>query len=377
MRRLPRTLLALALASAAAPAFADVPLFEVGGSKVATEGLLQYDWNDFHDDLADLDGDPFDDDSNEHAIRRAEIVLKGAGPGPFSWAVGYDFHAEKFLDAYGAWKFDQGTTLTVGQSKVPVGLEALGSSRNHDFVAVSSAGLFSFGRRLGIKAQHATGDWTFTGSAFGREYGDETARGGGFAARAAWTPILTEGRFLHLATSLADADTNSDTIRLRARPQADLAVVRLVDAGTMRDADRLRTLGFEAAWVDGPVKLQGEWLHGRVDRYDATDFDADAAYASAVWNLTGETWTYKNATIATPGPASPGRGLWQLGARWDHVNLDDGAVEGGTMDALTLGVNWYWRQHVRLSLNHVSVWSERNGVDDDPSIVEARVQLHW
>ena len=76
-------------------------------------------------------------------------------------------------------------------------------------------------------------------------------------------------------------------------------------------------------------------------------------------------------------PASPTRGLWQLGARVDHVDLDDGAVAGGTMDALTLGVNWYWSRHLRLSANYVMVDSERMGLSDDPDIVEARVQLHW
>jgi phosphate-selective porin OprO and OprP len=374
----PRLVAAAVLAALSAPAFADVPLFEAGGTAVSTEGLLQYDWNGFDDDVADLDGDPFDDDSSEYAMRRAEVVLKGAGPGKFSWALGYDFAAEKFLDAYGAWKFDSGTTLTVGQSKVPVGLEALGSSRTHDFVAVSAASMFSFGRRLGIKAQHVAGDWTLTGSAFGREYGELTARGGGFAARAAWAPVQAEGRLLHLAASLADADTNGDTVRLRARPQADLAVVRLADAGTMRDADRLRTVGVEGAWVHGPFKVQAEWLHGDVDRYGGSpDFGADAGYVSAVWNVTGETWTYKAGTIATAAPASPAAGLWQLGLRHDRVDLDDGTVAGGTMSAWTAGVNWYWRRHVRLSLNHVRVESERAGVDDDPSIVEARVQLHW
>lgn len=368
--------LAVAFAAVAAPAAAEVPLFEAGGTAVSTEGLLQYDWNGFDDDIADLDGDPFDDDSSEYAVRRAELVLKGAGPGGFSWALGYDFAAEKFLDAYGAWKFDGGTTLTVGQSKVPVGLEALGSSRTHDFVAVSAASMFSFGRRMGLKAQHVAGGWTLTGSAFGREYGDGTARGTGFAARAAWAPINADGHLLHLAASLADADTNADTLRLRARPQADLAVVRLADAGTMRNADRLRTLGFEGAWVNGPVKLQGEWLHGRVDRYDAADFGANAGYLSAMWNVTGETWGYKAGTIPVPGPAAP-RGLWQLGARLDHVDLDDGAIDGGTMDALTLGVNWYWKKHLRLSANYVMVASERMGLSDDPDIVEARVQLHW
>ena len=47
------------------------------------------------------------------------------------------------------------------------------------------------------------------------------------------------------------------------------------------------------------------------------------------------------------------------------------------MDALTLGVNWYWSRHLRLSANYVMVDSERMGLSDDPDIVEARVQLHW
>ena len=69
--------------------------------------------------------------------------------------------------------------------------------------------------------------------------------------------------------------------------------------------------------------------------------------------------------------------MWQLGARLDHVNLDDGPIAGGTMDALTLGVNWYAGRHVRLSANYVRVESERMGLSDDPHIVEGRVQLHW
>ena len=375
--RPPVCVLAVALAALAAPVAAEVPLFEAGDTAVSLEGLVQYDGNWFHDDVADLDGDPFDDDSSEYAVRRAEVAIKGSGSGGFSWALGYDFASEKFLDAYGAWKSEAGTLLTVGQSKVPLGLEALGSSRTHDFIAVSSASMFSLGRRLGLKAQHTTGDWTFAAAAFGREYGDDAARGGGFAARAAWAPVDGDGRLLHLGAAIADSDTDADTLRLRARPQADLAVVRLADAGTMRDADRLRAFGLEGAWITGPVKLQGEWLHGRVDRYGPTgDFDADAGYLSAVWNLTGETWSYKAGTIGTPSPAAA-RGLWQLGARLDHVNLDDGPIAGGTMDALTLGVNWYAGRHVRLSANYVRVESERMGLSDDPHIVEGRVQLHW
>ena len=53
------------------------------------------------------------------------------------------------------------------------------------------------------------------------------------------------------------------------------------------------------------------------------------------------------------------------------------------MDSITAGVNWYWRSNFKFALNYVKVQSTkyssttRTFVDDDPSIVEARVQFYW
>jgi phosphate-selective porin OprO/OprP len=52
-------------------------------------------------------------------------------------------------------------------------------------------------------------------------------------------------------------------------------------------------------------------------------------------------------------------------------------VPGGKMDTWTAGVNWYWRSNFKFMLNYVGADSERAGVDDDPSIVEARVQFYF
>src|SRR5688500_11276415 len=148
---LARTALAVALAALAAPAVAAVPVTTVGDTDITVEGLLQYDVNDFHSDVLDLDGPPAGD-SAEHGIRRAEVVLKGAGDGPLAWVVGYDFKADRWLDVNAAWKFDGGRTLVVGQSKVPIGLEELGSSRTNDFIAKAGATTtFAPGRRLGVQ----------------------------------------------------------------------------------------------------------------------------------------------------------------------------------------------------------------------------------
>ncbi len=59
------------------------------------------------------------------------------------------------------------------------------------------------------------------------------------------------------------------------------------------------------------------------------------------------------------------------------IDLDDGAVQGGRQEAVTAGVNRYAGKHLKLMLNHVRVSSRRHGIDDDPSIWEARAQLSW
>ena len=69
--------------------------------------------------------------------------------------------------------------------------------------------------------------------------------------------------------------------------------------------------------------------------------------------------------------------MWQVGLRYDTMDLDDGAVLGGRMDTLTAGVNWYWRSNFKVGLNYVKVDSERRGVEDNPNVLEARLQFYW
>jgi phosphate-selective porin OprO/OprP len=148
-------------------------------------------------------------------------------------------------------------------------------------------------------------------------------------------------------------------------------------------------------------------------RTGVDDFSGSAGYVSAVWNITGENFGYKAGVPTTPLPNNPGSGMWQVGLRYDTIDLNDGSlvpgatptsapvvngVLGGEMDTLTLGVNWYLRSNFKLMLNYVKVDSSRyigrtsatyandainnnrtfNAVvDDSPNILEARVQFYW
>jgi phosphate-selective porin OprO and OprP len=383
MNAAPQLLLAAAFATAAPLAHAEIRLDTLGAMKISFEGMLQADGNWFDDDVVDLNGT---DGDSETELRRAELILKGKAE-RFDWVVGYDAKADKFLDSNLRWKLGSGYLLG-GQYKQPISLEELSSTKNNDFIAKALVtNLFGVGRRLGVGYGRDAGSWGYQVSAFGRELTEGLAHGSGFAARGHFAPINTTGHLLHLGLAVADYDTDADTLRLRARPGADLATARLIDTGPLRNTDRQRTIGVETLWVHGPLKLQGEYMRTRVARYASgsqpgADFIGDSGYVSGVWNIGGETWGYKAGVPGTPSPQASA-GLWQLGLRHDHADLDHGPVRGGEESNWTLGANWYWRANLKLSANYVKVDSRRFvspaiGLrSDDPAIAEVRAQLHW
>jgi phosphate-selective porin OprO/OprP len=274
----------------------------------------------------------------------------------------------------------------------------------------------SIARRLGVMYNFGDNDWAIQASYFVRELTEHpapTPHGPGWGLRGYWAPINTAGSIFHMGLSYNIYDTFMDTVQWRARPMADLSN-RIIDTGALRDTNLVKTAGVETFWVTGPFKLQAEYIDSKTERYRApSDFSGSAGYLSGVWNITGETWGYKNGTPTTPLPTDPGLGMWQLGLRYDTINLNDGelfpgatptsapvvtGVLGGEMDSWTLGLNWYWRSNFKFMLNYVVVNSSRyigrtsatyaenpannnrtfnRVVDDNPNIFEARLQFYW
>ena len=376
-RLVPRTL--ACLIAAAPAAHAESALDVISGSEISLEGLIQADGNWFDNDVTDLNGTSVNGKDSEFELRRAEIVLKGKGT-MFDWVLGYDAKADKYLDANVKWKLGS-NSLTFGQYKQPNSLEELSSTKNNDFISKAMVtNLFAVARRTGIAYADDQGSWGYTASYFGRELTRNLAQGQGFGGRLYYAPINTKGNVLHFAVSAVDYDTDSDTSRWRVRPDADLSAVRLVDTGNILNTDRVRTYGVEGLWFSGPFKLQGEYMQSRTSRTDATsapDFTGNSWYLYGVWNLTGETWSYKGGVPGTPLPNNPASGMWQLGLRYDKTDLDDGVVRGGEQDNITIGVNWYLRSNFKLAANYVKVSSTRRDINDDPNILEARAQFYW
>lgn len=409
--KLSRSTLSVALLAAlAAPAaHAEVALDVIGGSEVSFEGLVQADFYKFGVDTIDYGVDAnattacstsTDCDGKEYLqeMRRAELVLKGKGPGNIEWVLGYDAKDDKFLDANVKYKFGNNANhfVQVGQFKQPgATMEELSSTKNNDFIAKSSiTNSVGTPRRVGIQYNIGDVNWGVTGSYFSRELSRNREHGAGYALRGYWAPINEAGNILHIGASYLDKDTDADALQLRARPMADMVSRRFVDTGKMINSDRNSVIGVEGLWVKGPFKLQTEYMTTDVKRYGSfDDYSADGYYVSGLWNITGETWGYKAGVPTTGLPDDPAKGMWQVGLRYDTIDLDDGSpiagtnrvdgVLGGKMDSWTVGVNWYWRSNFKFMLNYVMVDQEkysttlRANTEDNPNVVEARAQFYW
>jgi phosphate-selective porin OprO/OprP len=310
--KLSRRILSVALLAAiAAPAaHAEVPIDVIAGSEITFEGLLQADANWFNSDVANLNGDAQDGRDFDGELRRAELVLKGKGPGNLEWVIGYDAKADKWLDTNLKYKLGGNANhyLQFGQFKQPNSLEELSSTKNNDFISKATiTNTWAVARRVGAAYSVGDANWSITGAYFDDELKRGLAAGAGYGVRGTWAPINATGSILHLGLSYVNYDAELpavgannlvDTQRWRARPQADLSGTRLIDTGNLALADKVATTGVEAFWVHGPLKLQGEYMRSTTSRGGAfSDFTGTGAYVSAVWNV-------RPPTSPAPAPRS-------------------------------------------------------------------------
>ena len=166
-------------------------------------------------------------------------------------------------------------------------------------------------------------------------------------------------------------------MKLSARPEARPADEKLVKTGKIDQVDRIALVGLESAWQQGPVSVQAEWMRSHLRRASGQpSLDFDGWYVAGSWFVTGEVQRYRDGRFKGIDITRPG-GAWELAARYSRVNLDDRDTRGGRENNITLGLNWYANDHVRLMLNYIDVRSQRRGLSDNPRILLLRAQIAY
>ncbi len=409
--------LALILVLTAASALADAPVVDTRGKlevrsadgdfRFRVDGRVHFDGNWFQDDNA------VDFGSGTH-LRRARLGMEGQLWRDWHFKFSYDFTGSGragVQDAYLRYTGLGRQVVTVGHFKEPISLEVLTGANAVPFVERSLPTVLAPSRSVGVGV---VTPWherlTTTLGVFGEgiaKLGDTDPattgldEGWGASGRLVYTPVRADRRLLHLGLAAGHRRANdlggthqATPLRVRQRPEASLTSIRLVDTGDLADTERLTIRGLEAAWVHGPVSLQGEYLAMTVVR--ATDGSVDPTlqgfYVLASWLVTGESRRYNQATGAFGNPrvrrvaGQGGPGAWELLARYSRLDLTDqpdraGGVLGGEEANLTVGVTWYPNDNLRFMLNYVKVLEvDRPGHafhGTEPGIVLVRTQVVW
>jgi len=259
-------------------------------------------------------------------------------------------------------------TVTIGNFQTPMTLEGVASSRDITFMEPSSPiQAFAPGVKFGIQTARTAFNERVTWAAglfadgFARDIGDASQALGRVIGRATWLPLYNEDpvspELIHLGLGGNYLLLPYGDVRYQSRPEAHLAP-NLVDTGNI-PAENAFSLSAEAAWVKGPYSLQGEYLHAFIKEKDGGNFNFKGFYVSGSWFLTGESRPYDKAS-GVFGKVLPkknlsikngGLGAWELGVRYSHLDLNDGPVQGGRMNILMGGLNWYWNPVFKLRLN--------------------------
>ena len=337
-------------------------------------------------------GQQFQDFEPGLEVRRARVYAKGDClillPVSYELEIGYvpnQFYIEKSYIALRDLALIG--DLRVGQYQPPMGLDVITSSRDITFMEPSSAlqalapGT-SAGAQIGRTIFNERASWrlgAFT-EGVGTDYGDASKDYGRAIGRVTWLAVdhkkaneNDSDRYLHLGLSANFLYSSSSTIQYRSRPESHLAPY-VIDTGDI-SAHGAVTLGSEAAWVNGPFSVQGEYLHSFVERTEGDRLNFTGLYGSVSWFLTGEIRRYDRIE-AEFGRVVPqrnfdwGHGGWgavELAGRYSFVNLNSGDVQGGRLSMLMAGVNWYPHSHIRWKFDygfgHVSERSPRGNIN--------------
>jgi phosphate-selective porin OprO/OprP len=193
--------------------------------------------------------------------------------------------------------------------------------------------------------------------------------------------------WVHVGADYSYRNLHQDQTRFRARPMElsgeQFQQPNVVNTGTIfsRDAQQLVNLEYASAW--GPLTLTGEYTWVRVGNaftgglpnpngtlpagvVRRGNYTAEGWYVEALYFLTGDHRGYRREQ---PGydriqPATNfffvrgpgcwpifGTGAWEVGVRYDHLDLTNHGINGGIYDAVTGGINWHLNPNAKIQWN--------------------------
>ena len=316
-------------------------------------------------------------------IRRARMYLKGNAYKDFKYTIEADFAGDKvsvkdiFLTYTG---FKAPLELTFGNQKHAMSMEVQESTNDIMFTERSLVYALTtpyFDRAIGLNLKAKGNNWNIQGGVYGDAVSNGTSNtneGYGFGIRGTLAPIMEKDKVLHLGANFGarmpsddnKANTKSAAFAYETTNGSDL---KLLNTGTITGMEDMHTAVLEMSGMYGPLSFQSEFAKTKVNRNIGGNLDFFGFYTQAGYTLTGESRTYKGSDgefkrlkPAQPFSLSNGTwGGWEVAARYDQLDLEDDNVLGGDGKRITLALNWYLNDNMRLMADYSRTFDIDNG----------------
>lgn len=190
-------------------------------------------------------------------------------------------------------------------------------------------------------------------------YGDWLSKNQSFSTyerqvvgRVAWLPQFRERTRLHLGMSLRYGKPEDGMLRLRSRPENNIAPY-FVDTESFAAA-ATKMAAIEAYYRPGSLLIGTEYFVQNVQAPESGNPRFHGGDAVVAWLLTGETRGYntRGGFFNQVSPARTvfegGAGAWEMVGRASYIDLDDGPIHGGRFWRVTPMINWYLSDQLRL-----------------------------
>ena len=332
----------------------------------------------------------------------ARIQLDGTFYKDFAYRVeaeagkGADFFIK---DSWIAWKGLENWNFQFGQFKEPFSQEENCSSRFNDFAERSLVNRLVPAHDVGIMAKTSFADKVvdlefgiFNGNGRGNDNNDEKD----IAARVRVSPFRASDNdwIKQLRAGLAFTMGDVDSTALGDITGGDYSNATMIDFTGTEDGVRTR-IGFEISWLMGPGSVRFEYVTRNQEIITATgddDFDTTAYYLQLTYLLTGEDKALENRIKPKKNFSikDGGWGAWELAFRIANLDASDGespgvvgAAANQEINEITIGVNWWMNQNVRLMFNFEMFQFDEDipqtGGDpiDDQNVFYTRLQIDF
>ncbi|MEZ5655852.1 MAG: porin [Sphingobium sp.] len=298
--------------------------------------------------------------SNE--VRRARLGVEGDIPGGFGYKFELDFATgeAELTDAFLDYK-SGGLTVTVGQHNNFQSLEELSSSNDTSFMERAAfTDAFGFKRRIGVSAQYHSGivlaqAGVFTDNA--TDLSSDENDSVSVDTRLVLAPKLGDAQ-LHFGVSAhwRDLGDSVTSVRYRQRPLVHSTDTRFIDTGTLGTPSDETGYGAEAAVIAGRFHAAGEAYWQKTGFATVADPTFFGGAIEAGFFLTDDSREYKSGVFKGVKVKNPvgqgGIGAVQFNVRYDHLDLTDAGIVGGTQDGYMASLIWTPVSYVRFMLNY-------------------------